>query len=508
MQLNVETGAQANEQLFRSIFENAQLGISFYNIDGRAVFSNRALHQMLGYTAEELSTLEKWDEIVHPEERSANAERYADIMRGVRDTDEYEERYIHRDGHVVVGNCRFQLLRDASGKPQCVVTLTEDITERKRAQEERNRLANQMEMLLESTGQGIYGIDLQGKCTFTNRASCELLGYRPEEVLGRQMHDLVHHHKPDGSIYPIDECPIYRAFKKGEGCSIDSEVLWHRDGTPISVEYSSYPMFEDGTITGAVVTVIDITERKQAEEKLRAREQLFRSIFENAQIGIAYFKIDTQEHTSNHALHQMLGYSGAELSCLGQWDEIVAPEDRTSGAERYSELIQGKRDKDEYEQHFIRRDGQIVHTHEKFQLLRDAAGEPQYVVGLTEDITERKRAEADLLAAKEEAEAATKAKSDFLANMSHEIRTPMNAIIGMTHLALKTELSPKQRRLSDQDEGRRPGPARDHQRHPRLLEDRSRQARYREDRLPARRCARQPLARSSARRRRTRTWSF
>ena len=147
-----------------------------------------------------------------------------------------------------------------------------------------------MEMLLESTGQGIYGIDLQGNCTFINRATCELIGYRAEEVLGRNMHDLMHHHKSDGSVYPIEECPVYRACKKGEGCCIDKEVIWRRDGTPVPVEYSSFPILEGGMITGAVVTVVDITERKRAEEKLRESEQLFRSIFENAQIGIALFQ--------------------------------------------------------------------------------------------------------------------------------------------------------------------------------------------------------------------------
>ena len=312
-------------------------------------------------------------------------------------------------------------------------------------QEERNRATQQMQLLLEFTGQGLYGINLQGNCTFINRATCEMIGYRPEEALGRNMHSLVHHHKFDGSAYPLDQCPIYKAFKKGEGCRVDDEVMWHRDGTPIPVEYSSFPILEDGKITGAVVTIVDITERKQGEEKLRESEQLFRSIFENAQIGINFFRIDRQELNPNRAMQEMLGYTGKELGRLETWDEITLPDESALDAKRYAELVQGTREKDQWEQRLVRRDGRIVVTNVKFSLLRDAAGRPQYVAALQEDITERKRLEAELVTSKEVAEAATKAKSDFLANMSHEIRTPMNAILGMTHLALKTELTPKQR---------------------------------------------------------------
>src|SRR6516165_3511268 len=180
------------------------------------------------------------------------------------------------------------------------------------------------------------------------------------------------------------------------------------------------------------------------EENKQASDQLFRSIFENAQIGIGIFNIQTGEHFSNRSMHEMLGYSQEELSRIEQWDEIIRPDERASGAERYAELIQGKRDEDEWEQHFIRRDGRVVISNGRFRLLRDTAGRPQYVFSFNEDITQRKHAEEELVKAKDAAEAATKSKSEFLANMSHEIRTPMNAILGMTRLALKTELTPKQ----------------------------------------------------------------
>ena len=111
-----------SEQLFRSVFENNQIGISFFNIDGHAIFTNRAFQEMLGYTEEELSRLEKWDEIIHPDERISGAARYAELVKGNREKDEWEQRFVHRDGRVVVTNARFSLIRDAAGKPQYVTS--------------------------------------------------------------------------------------------------------------------------------------------------------------------------------------------------------------------------------------------------------------------------------------------------------------------------------------------------------------------------------------------------
>lgn len=133
-------------------------------------------------------------------------------------------------------------------------------------------------LLLESTGEGVYGVDMDGRCTFINRAGARLLGYEPDEVLGRNMHDLAHHTHPDGRRYPEGECPIYNAFRAGVPCRIDSEVLWRRDGRPFAAEYSSYPILDGEQVLGAVVTFVDITERRaqhvqlqQAHDALEAR---------------------------------------------------------------------------------------------------------------------------------------------------------------------------------------------------------------------------------------------
>jgi PAS domain S-box-containing protein len=133
----------------------------------------------------------------------------------------------------------------------------------------------QLGLLLESTGEGIFGVDLDGHCTFINRAGAAMLGYEPAEVLGHNMHWLTHHSHADGSHYADTDCPIFNAFRQGLGCRIDSEVFWRRDHQAFAVEYSSYPILDGSQVRGAVITFVDITERKRTADALqRAKAEL------------------------------------------------------------------------------------------------------------------------------------------------------------------------------------------------------------------------------------------
>lgn len=139
----------------------------------------------------------------------------------------------------------------------------------------------QLEMLLESTGDGIYGIDLNGRCIFINGAGAHMLGYEPDEVLGRNMHYLIHHSHANSDLMPVHDCRIFKAFQDGRGCRVEDEVLWRRDGTAFPAEYASYPIRDGDKVVGAVVTFTDITERKRTEAALHAaRGELERRVVE------------------------------------------------------------------------------------------------------------------------------------------------------------------------------------------------------------------------------------
>ncbi|MDO9405377.1 MAG: PAS domain-containing sensor histidine kinase [Polaromonas sp.] len=140
---------------------------------------------------------------------------------------------------------------------------------------------DRLSQLLESTGEGIFGIDMAGCCTFINRAGAAQLGFHADEVLGLNMHELAHHTHADGSPYPEHLCPIFNAFRMALPCRIDTEQFWRRDGSAFAVEYSSYPIVDGGEVQGAVVTFVDISARKRAEEALRrANDELEQRVSE------------------------------------------------------------------------------------------------------------------------------------------------------------------------------------------------------------------------------------
>ena len=143
------------------------------------------------------------------------------------------------------------------------------LAEQRLAAAERAQLTNYNRLLLDSTAEGIYGVDLNGNCTFLNTAGARMLGCKASEMMGRCMHDITHHTRPDGTPYPAEECPIYLAFKSGRGCRVENEMFWRADGSSFPVEYSSHPILHDGKVEGAVVTFSDITQRRRVEEELR-----------------------------------------------------------------------------------------------------------------------------------------------------------------------------------------------------------------------------------------------
>ena len=174
------------------------------------------------------------------------------------------------------------------------------------------------QLLLNSTGEGIYGVDLDGNCTFANPSSLRILGFDSDtDFLGRNMHELVHHTLPNGDPYPMTECQIYLAFREGRGVHVDNEVMWRGDGSSFQAEYWSYPMEQDGQLVGSVLTFVDITERKKAERRLRESEERIRLLLNSTGEGIYGVDLDGNCTFANPSSLRILGFD-SDTDFLGR----------------------------------------------------------------------------------------------------------------------------------------------------------------------------------------------
>jgi PAS domain S-box-containing protein len=281
------------------------------------------------------------------------------------------------------------------GKTSGIILQHTNITSYKHAELMLLSSREQLQLMLDSTAEGIYGLDLKGRCTFCNAAALRLLGYaKRDDVLGRSMHDLIHHTRPDGKPYPLQDCHIYQAFWQGKGTHIDDEVLWRRDGTRFPAEYWSYPVRKNGNVVGAVVTFLDITERKQAEAALMASEARYRAVVETQLELICRFRPDTVLTFVNDAYCRYFGKSREAL--LGTSFLLLAPPSaRESIREHITSLLDHPR-LITFEHEVIRFDKQIGWQQWVDYAIYDDQGRIIEFQAVGRDVTDRKLAQERL----------------------------------------------------------------------------------------------------------------
>jgi PAS domain S-box-containing protein len=179
------------------------------------------------------------------------------------------------------------------------------------------------QLILRAAGEGIYGVNADGKTTFVNPAAERMLGWKAEDLVGKDMHSIVHHTHADGSYYPATHCPIYAAFRDGAVHQVDSEVFWRKDGTSLFVEYTSTPIRDRGSLVGAVIVFRDITQRREADEKLRAALNEVEKLRKQLQQDNDYLQEEIRLQDNHRGI---IGASVAVQKTLRQI-ELVAPTD-------------------------------------------------------------------------------------------------------------------------------------------------------------------------------------
>ena len=188
------------------------------------------------------------------------------------------------------------------------------------------RIERENQLILRAAGEGIYGVNAEGKTTFVNPAAERMLGWRAEELVGHDMHSLVHHTHADGSHYHDHDCPIYAAFRDGAVHQVDHEKFWRKDGTSFWVDYTSTPIRDNSVLIGAVIVFRDVSQRHEADEKLRAAHQEVERLRKKLELENAYLQ-EQIRIDGNH--HGIIGRSAAIQQTLRQVD-LVAPTDATA----------------------------------------------------------------------------------------------------------------------------------------------------------------------------------
>ncbi|WP_338770756.1 PAS domain S-box protein [Massilia sp. METH4] len=300
-----------------------------------------------------------------------------------------------------------------------------------------------LRLLINCTEEGFYSVDRNGVTIMCNAAFLKMLGFeREEDAVGRKLHDIIHHTRPDGSPYHACDCPIYHAAQYGTPAHVEDEAFFRVDGTAFPVEYRARPVWQDGQLSGAVCTFVDLTDRRRTEKALQESEAHLRSLFD--QTGAGFCEVDPTGRIIrvNDRYCNIVARSRAEL--LGMYmQDLTHAEDLVPNLPLFKRAVEFG-EPFEIEKRYLRPDGSTVWVSNTVSPIRNVTdGSINSLLAVSVDISQRKRVEEALMEA-------DRRKDEFLAMLAHELRNPMAPIRAAADLMEVAHLDPEQLQRTSQ----------------------------------------------------------
>jgi diguanylate cyclase (GGDEF)-like protein/PAS domain S-box-containing protein len=265
-----ELALETNRQRLALVMQSSVDGVWDWDVQAGTLYLSAQWKRQLGYADEELPDgLATLQGNLHPEDRDrvlGELWRFVEAPQGVWQA---EFRMRHKDGSDRWVLARATPMLGPDGRATRLLGIHIDLTQRVAAESRLRELGEYNRLLLESAGDGIFGVDAEGCCRFVNEAALTMLGHPREALIGRHIHDVIHHSRPDGSPYPIEDCPMHRSYTERRGFHVATEVLWRGDGTSFPAEYSAFPVQHDGHLSGSVVVFRNITEARALARQMK-----------------------------------------------------------------------------------------------------------------------------------------------------------------------------------------------------------------------------------------------
>jgi PAS domain S-box-containing protein len=443
---------QSNKK-FQEIVETALEGIMLTDKDSKTTFINKRFTKIFGYSSEEMAKKAISDLIDEDWKIMAKA-KHENLLKGIDET--FEMVFRTKSDEKIWINASASAIMGANGEYEGGVAMLNDITERKIAEYKLKTEFENRQLLLNSIAEGAYGVDINGICTFVNKSFLKLTGYdNPEELIGKQMHLIIHHSHPDGSNYPASKCKMLSVIRTKEYITVSDEVFWRKDGSFFWVEYRSSPMIIDNEVVGSICSFNDITERKTAELKTRHLTQAMEQSPATIVITDTFGDIEYV----NPAFTQTTGYTKAEA--IGKNPRILKS-GYTSGSE-YKNLWQEIKAGDEWrgEFHNKRKNGELYWESALISSLKNEHGDIVNFIAIKEDITRQKLAEIEIrdldqrleekvVARTSELSEANKSLEAFTGMVSHDLRAPVRAVSSFAKIIqddYAAKMEPKEKEL-------------------------------------------------------------